>query len=124
MAEVTAFRNNALPYPIYAQAWAVVFPMLDADGDLVTGATTPDAERSLNGDTFADCTNEAVEIATSSGSCYLILTGAEMTDVLTVWQQRLTDLQNDVRLKYGLIFHMFREAGRDRLTLLRCCEKI
>lgn len=85
MAEVTAFRNNALPYPVYGVPWAVVFPMLDADGDLVTGATTPDAERSLNGDTFADCTNESVEIATGSGVYYLLLTGAEMTaDIVSV----------------------------------------
>lgn len=85
MAEVTAFRNNALPYPIYGAPWAVTFPMLDADGDLVTGATTPDAEVSKNGDTFADCTNESTEIATSSGVYYLLLTAAEMTaDIVTV----------------------------------------
>ena len=85
MAEVTGLRNNALPYPIYGAPWGVVFPMLDADGDLVTGATTPDAERSLNGDTFADCTNESTEIATGSGMYYLLLTAAEMTaDVVAV----------------------------------------
>src|SRR3990167_7685060 len=85
MAEVTGLRNNALPYPIYGAPFGVTYPMLDADGDLVTGATTPDAERSLNGDTFADCTNESVEIATASGVYYLLLTGAEMTaDVVTV----------------------------------------
>ncbi len=85
MAEVTGLRNNALPYPIYGVPFGVTFPMLDADGDLVTGATTPDAERSLNGDTFADCTNESTEIATNSGVYYLLLTGAEMTaDVVTV----------------------------------------
>jgi hypothetical protein len=85
MAEVTGLRNNALPYPIYGVPFGVTFPMLDADGDLVTGATTPDAERSLNGDTFADCTNESTEIATNSGVYYLLLTGAETTaDVVTV----------------------------------------
>jgi hypothetical protein len=85
VAEVTAFRNNALPYPVYGVPWAVVYPFQDADGDLVTGATTPDAEVSLNGNTFADCTNESVEIATNSGVYYLLLTGAEMTaDIVTV----------------------------------------
>ena len=85
MAEVTGMRNNALPYPVYGAPWAVTFPMLDADGDLVTGATTPDAEVSKNGDTFADCTNESTEIATNSGVYYLLLTGAEMTaDIVTV----------------------------------------
>lgn len=85
MAEVTGLRNNALPYPVYGAPWGVVFPMLDADGDLVTGATTPDAEVSKNGDTFADCTNESTEIATNSGVYYLLLTGTEMTaDVVAV----------------------------------------
>jgi hypothetical protein len=85
MAEVTGMRNNALPYPVYGAPWAVTFPILDADGDPVTGATTPDAEVSKNGDTFADCTNESTEIATSSGVYYLLLTAAEMTaDIVTV----------------------------------------
>ena len=79
MAEATYMRNNALPYPVYGVPFTVVFPMLDADGDLVTGATTPDSEISKNGDTFADCTNEATEIATSSGMYYLTLTGTELT---------------------------------------------
>ena len=84
MAEATAFRNNALPYPVYGVAWTVVFPLLDADGDPIS-PSSPDSERSLNGDTFADCTNEATEIATSSGICYLTLTAAEMTaDIVAV----------------------------------------
>lgn len=85
MAEVTAMRNNALPYPVYGAPWTLVFPILDADGDLVSGATTPDAEISKNGDTFADCTNESTEIASSSGMYYLTLTGTEMTaDIVSV----------------------------------------
>jgi hypothetical protein len=85
MAEVTALRNNALPYPVYNAPWGIVVPLLDADGDLVTGATTPDSEVSKNGDTFADCTNEMVEIATTSGVYYLLLTATEMTaDVVAV----------------------------------------
>lgn len=85
MAEATGLRNNALPYPVYGVPFGIEFPILDADGDLVTGATGLDSERSLNGDTFADCTNEATEIATSSGMYYLLLTAAEMTaDVVAV----------------------------------------
>lgn len=85
MAEATGLRNNALPYPVYGVPFGITFPILDADGDLVTGATGLDSERSLNGDTFADCTNEATEIATSSGMYYLLLTAAEMTaDVVAV----------------------------------------
>lgn len=82
MAEVTAFRNNVIPYPIYGVPYTVVFPLLDADGDPVTGATC-DSEISLNGDTGADCTNEGTEItfttATNKGQYYLTLTAAEMT---------------------------------------------
>lgn len=85
MAEVTGMRNNALPYPIYGAPFAIVYPFRDADGDLVTGATTPDAEISKNGNTFGDCTNESVEIATDSGVYYLLLTATEMTtDVAAV----------------------------------------
>lgn len=85
MAEATGLRNNALPYPVYGVPYGVSFPILDADGDLVTGATGLDSEVSKNGDTFADCTNEATEIATSSGVYYLLLTASEMTaDVVTV----------------------------------------
>jgi hypothetical protein len=56
----------------------VIFPILDADGDLVTGATGLDSEVSKDQGTFADCTNEATEIATSSGMYYLDLTSTEM----------------------------------------------
>ena len=84
MAEATGLRNNALNYPIYGAPFGIVFPVLDADGDLVTGAASLDSEVSKNGNTFADCTNEATEIATSSGMYYLLLTGTELTaDVVT-----------------------------------------
>jgi hypothetical protein len=88
MAEVTAFRNNALPYPVYGVPYTIVFPLLDADGDPVTGATC-DSEVSINGDTGADCTNEGTEIpfttATNKGQYYLTLTAAEMSgDIITV----------------------------------------
>jgi hypothetical protein len=76
MAENTAFRNNALPYPVYGVPWVVVVPILDADGDPVTGASSLDSEISLNGDTIADAGTEA-EIG---GGLYSIaLTGANMT---------------------------------------------
>lgn len=85
MAEATALRNNALPYPVYGAPYTLVFPILDAGGGLVTGAAGLDSEVSKNGDTFADCTNEATEIATSSGMYYLTLTGTELTaDVVSV----------------------------------------
>jgi len=57
----------------------IVFPILDADGDPVTGAAadTPDSEYSIDGAAFADCNDEIHEIATASGVYYLDLLAAE-----------------------------------------------
>ena len=77
--------GDARPFPRKNAAYRVTFPILDADGDLVTGATGLDSEISKNGGTFADCTNEATEIATASGMYYLDLTAAEMnTDTVAI----------------------------------------
>jgi hypothetical protein len=70
--------TDARPIPLKNTAYRVTFPIFDADGDLVTGAATLDSEVSLDGGTFGDCTNEATEIATSSGMYFLDLTAAEM----------------------------------------------
>lgn len=69
---------DAKPFSIKNAAYRITFPILDADGDLVTGAADLDSEISKDGGTFADCTNEATQIATSSGMYYLDLTAAEM----------------------------------------------
>ncbi len=70
--------SDAKPIPIKGQAYRITFPILDADGDLVSGAADLDSEVSKDGGTFTDCTNEATEIATSSGMYYLDLTADEM----------------------------------------------
>ena len=70
--------SDATAIPIKNQAYRVTFPILDNDGDLVTGAAGLDTEISKDGGTFTDCTNEATEIATSSGMYYLDLTATEM----------------------------------------------
>lgn len=70
--------TDAKPVPQKNVAYRVTFPILDADGDLVTGATGLDSEVSKDAGTFADCTNEATEIATNSGVYYLELTSTEM----------------------------------------------
>ena len=70
--------TDAKHIPVKNAAYRLTFPIFDADGDLVTGATGLDSEVSIDGGTFADCTNEATEIATSSGMYYLDLTAAEM----------------------------------------------
>ena len=82
MAELTAMRNTVLPYPIYGLPYVVAFPILDEDGDPVTGLT-PDTEISKNGDTAVDTATEAAEIAfdtaTNKGMYQLQLSAAEMT---------------------------------------------
>lgn len=70
--------SDAQPFPVKNKAWRVTFPILDADGDLVTGATGLDSEISKDGGAFTDCGFEATEIATSSGIYYLDLTATEM----------------------------------------------
>jgi len=69
---------DAKPVPIKDAVLRITFPILDADGDLVSGATTPDSEFSEDGATFADCASEATEIATSSGMYFLDVAAAEM----------------------------------------------
>lgn len=70
--------TDARQVPIKNLAFRAVFPILDADGDLVTGATALDSEVSKDQGTFTDCTNEATEIATASGMYYLDVTATEM----------------------------------------------
>ncbi len=74
--------SDASPVAFRGVAYRITFPLFDADGDLVSGATC-DSEVSKDGGTFTDCTNEATEIATASGMYFLDLTAAEM-DAKTV----------------------------------------
>ena len=83
---MTVSANDAHEYPIFNARYRVYFPILDADGDLVPAATGLDSERSIDGAAFADCTNEATEIASSSGIYYLDLTSAEMSSSCTTVQ--------------------------------------
>lgn len=76
---MAAAAGDAHPFPIYGARYRIVFPIFNNTGALVSGAAGLDSERSLDQATFADCTNEATEIATSSGMYYLDLTDTEMT---------------------------------------------
>ena len=90
MSQVAAFKNNSYPQPVYGLPFVAVFPILDNTGALVSGADGLDSERSLNGDTPVDCTNEATEIG-SSGMYYLVLTNVETaTNILTVYTKTST----------------------------------
>lgn len=70
--------TDALPIPRKNAAYRVIFQGLKNDGTLITSGTGMDSEVSKDQGTFADCANEATEIATNSGLYYLDLTGGEM----------------------------------------------
>lgn len=77
--------TDSRPIPIKNTAYRAVFSIRNTDGDLVTGAAGLDSEVSKDQGAFTDCTNEATEIATSSGVYYLDLTSTEMNaDCVTV----------------------------------------
>ena len=63
--------------PKKAAAFRVTFGIFDTTGDLVINASGRDSEISKDQAPFADCTNEAIEIA--KGVYYFDLTAAEMT---------------------------------------------
>src|SRR4051812_46551477 len=70
--------TDAKPVPIKNTAFRIYFALRLNTGALSSGAAGLDSEVSKDGGTFTDCTNEATEIATSSGIYYLDLTSTEM----------------------------------------------
>ncbi len=104
--------GDALPVPRKNTAYRVTFGIFKNDGTLITAAAGLDSEVSKDAGTFADCTNEATEIATSSGVYYLDLTSTEMNAdtvavlvkssstgavpvVLTLYPQEAGDIQTN-----------------------------
>lgn len=75
---MAANSGDSHAFPIYNARYRVVFPILNTSGALVAGATSLDSELSQDQGTFADATNEATQIATSSGMYYLDLIATEM----------------------------------------------
>lgn len=65
-------------------AMTVVFPILDADGDLVTAATALDSEYSLDGGAFTDCASEATEIGTTGIYSLALAAGETNGDVVCI----------------------------------------
>lgn len=94
--------SDARPFPLKNTAFRVVFPIFDKTGALVTGAAGLDSEISKDQGTFADCTNEATEIATSSGVYYLDLTSTEMNadHVAVIVKTSTTDARTTVLSLY------------------------
>jgi len=70
-------------------ATKIVFPILDADGDPVTGAAALDSEYSLDGGAFNDCGSEATEIG-STGIYYLNLALGETNGDVVCIQVKTT----------------------------------
>ena len=69
--------TDATPFIRKGVAFRWTFPIYDKSGNLVTGAAGLDSEISKDGGTFADCTNEATEIASGSGIYNLDITSTE-----------------------------------------------
>lgn len=110
--------TDSRPLPIKNTAYRLTFPIYKSDGTLITGATGLDSEVSKDQGTFTDCTNEATEIATSSGVYYLDLTSTEMNadcttllvkststgavpQVISIYPQETGDIKVDVQSNAG-----------------------
>ena len=107
--------SDARPVPRKNVSYRVVFPIFDKTGALVTGAASLDSEISKDQGTFADCTNEATEIATSSGIYYLDLTSTEMNAdcVAIIVKSTTTDVRTTVLVLYP------EEAGDYRVDIVQ-----
>lgn len=125
--------TDARLIPYKNAAWRVTFPILDADGDPVSGATGLDSEVSKDGAAFADCTNEATEIG-SSGVYYLDLTNSEMnadtvsirvqtsssgakTTIIVVYPQEADDIRASVTHWAGSAVASPDTAGHPKVTV-------
>lgn len=125
--------TDARAIPFKSAAYRVTFPIFDADGDLVSGATALDSEVSIDGAAFADCTNEATEIG-STGIYYLDLTSAEMggdtiavqvktssagakTTVLILYPQEADDMRVSVTHWSGSAVAAVDTAGYPKVTV-------
>lgn len=97
--------SDAKLFPTKNTAFRVTFPIYDNTGALVSGAAGLDSEVSIDGGTFTDCTNEATEIATSSGIYYLDLTAGEMNgDTIAILvKTSTTDAKTTVLIFYPVV---------------------
>lgn len=83
---MTVSAGDAHEFPIYNCRFRALFPILDNTGAKVTGAAGLDSEASQDQGTYTDCTNEATEIATSSGDYYLDIISTELDTKSTMIQ--------------------------------------
>lgn len=126
--------TDARPVPIKNTAYRITFGIYKSDGTLITGASGLDSEVSKDAGTFADCTNEATEIATSSGLYYLDLTSTEMNAdtvavlvkssstgavpvTLAIYPQESGDIKVDVQSWTGTAVASPDTAGYPKVTI-------
>jgi hypothetical protein len=84
-------------------AQRIVFPILDADGDPVGGASALDSEYSIDGGVFTDCTNEATNITSggsNTGAYYLDLVAAETNGDVICIQVKSTEGKTTILVFY------------------------
>lgn len=86
--------TDSHPWPKKNQAYRVTFDLRLTTGALNTAGTAIDSEISKDGGTFADCTNEATQIATTSGVWFLDLTSTEMNADTVAIKVKSTDTNN------------------------------
>lgn len=106
--------TDAKPVAVKNVAYRVYFDLRLNTGAVNSGAAGLDSEVSKDAGTFTDCTNEATEIATSSGVYYLDLTSTEMnadsvviqvksstagaiTQVIAIYPQEAGDIKVDIQ---------------------------
>ena len=92
--------TDAHPVPLKGLPYRITFPIVDATGEPVPGATGLDSEVSLDGAAFVDCVNEAVEIAPASGVYFLDLISPEFTADTVVARIRSTEGKTVVRVMH------------------------
>lgn len=81
----------------------IVFPLLDADGDPVGGATNLDSEYSIDGGNFSNCNDEAHNItfdAANTGVYYLDLLAAETNGDVICIQVKSTEAKTTILIYY------------------------
>lgn len=110
--------TDSIPIPRKNVAFRAIFDLRLNTGALNSGAAGLDSECSKDQGTMTDCTNEATEIATSSGHYYLDLTSTEMnvdsvcvqikssttnavTRTLLIYPQESGDIKVDVQSLLG-----------------------
>lgn len=110
---MTFAAGDCHPYCIYGGRYRTPqFPIFDTTGNGVTGAAGLDSERSIDQGTYADCTNEATEVATSSAMYYLDLTATETTGThVAVNVKTSTSGATTARLSYPIVRLPILESG-------------